>query len=317
MTVLNRGITPDELPPGIERLHTAREDSERVRRIVHGKSWDVLVDTTSYTGSDAHSVHNLFRGLCERAVFISTGQVYLVRAGIRPPFRESDYEGELIRAPAPGTADHKDWLYGVHKRDAEEAYAKTANDMAVTSLRLPMIASERDHYARIQGYIARVRDGGPILLPEGTTLPIRHVCVHDVTRLIEHLVANPWKGYRAFNISCGESISLSDFFRLLGGELGAEIRVHYASRQLIEDRRLLPACSPYSGKWMSELDNSLSLSAFSASGLRYTRPEEYLPGIISDYSDRWAGNEVAIPGYDRRAEELEIAKYDGETASTS
>jgi hypothetical protein len=309
--VLNRGITPDELPPDVERLHAAREDSGGMQRVLQGKSWDVLVDTTSYTGNDAQSVHSLFRGRCERAIFISTGQVYLVRAGIRPPFRESDYDGALIPAPASSTADHKDWLYGVHKRDAEDAFEKGANDFAVASLRLPMIASERDHYARIQGYIARVRDGGPILVPDGASLPIRHVYVHDVTRLIEHLAANPWKGYRAFNISCGESISLPDFFRLLGGELGAEVPVRYVSRTLLEDRRLLPACSPYSGKWMSELDNSLSLSAFSASGLRYARPAEYLPGIISDYSDRWAGNEAAIPGYDRRGEELEIAEYDG------
>jgi nucleoside-diphosphate-sugar epimerase len=308
VTVLNRGITPDDLPADVERLHAAREDSAAMQKVLSGRSWDVVIDTTSYTGSDVRAACSVLRGRCERVVFISTGQVYLVRKNIHPPFRESDYAGELIPAPPAGTSDHDNWLYGVNKRDAEAEFAKVADEIPATSLRLPMIASERDHYARIQGYIARVQDGGPILVPDGTGLPIRHVYVHDVTAVIQHLVTNSWLGYRAFNVSYGESVSLNDFLRLLGAELNKEVISIRVKRELLESRGLIPGCSPFSGKWMSELDNSLSIDAFSGAGLHYTAPKTYVSNVVADYLERWAPSGASIPGYERRSEELEIAK---------
>ena len=308
VTVLNRGITADDLPADVERLHAAREDSAAMQQVLSGRSWDVVIDTTSYTGSDVRAACSVLRGRCERVVFISTGQVYLVRRNIHPPFRESDYEGELIPAPPAGTSDHDNWLYGVNKRDAEAEYRKFANDISATSLRLPMIASERDHYGRIQGYVARVQDGGPILIPDDAGLPIRHVYVHDVTAVIEHLVTSSWFGYRAFNVSYGESVSLSDFLRLLGAELNKEVSTIHVKRELLEGRGLLPGCSAFSGKWMSELDNSLSIDAFLGAGLHYRAPKTYVRSIVADYLERWNPLGASVPGYERRSEELEIAK---------
>jgi hypothetical protein len=48
-------------------------------------------------------------GRAGHLVFISTGQVYLVREGCRVPSREEDHDGPVM-ASAPSPADHDDWL---------------------------------------------------------------------------------------------------------------------------------------------------------------------------------------------------------------
>ena len=49
-----------------------------------------------------------------------------------------------------------------------------------TSLRLPMVNSERDHFHRLYNYILRLKDGGPILAPSTPNYPLRHVYADDV-----------------------------------------------------------------------------------------------------------------------------------------
>ena len=311
VTVLNRGITPDELPRDVERLHAERADHSKIRALVQARSWDAVVDTTSYTGTDAAAICELFRERCGRIVFVSTGQVYLVRTDARPPFSESDYEGAIIPEPGIEAPDHNDWVYGVEKRAAEEVFShQAAAGVPVVSLRLPMIASERDHYGRIQAYIVRMQDGGPILIPDDSSLPIRHVYVEDVANVITAMCTESVTGYSSFNISYGESMSLADFFDLLGSTLGLRANAFPIERALLESARLLPSCSPYSGKWMSELDNELSVKTLPAS-FRYTKPSVYVSRIAEDYERRWKEGPLSIPGYDRRPEELELAKRGG------
>lgn len=313
VSVLNRGITLDELPAEVERLRSAREDVSKLRQIVKGRTWDAIVDTTSYTGADAASVHAMFRDRCARFVFICTGQVYLVRKNVRPPFRETDYDGPLIAEPGPGTDDHSNWLYGIDKRSAEDEYRIAADSSAVVILRFPMIASERDHYGRIQGYIARIEDGGPILVPADTQLPIRHVYVEDAAEIIAKVCPGSAVGVGAYNISFGQSLGLSEFIETLGSALRRPVKVVRIPCTVLNDEALLPHCSPYSGRWMSELDNSASVRDLS---IRYHGPEEYVPPIVHDYFKRWKKHGIAQPAYDQRPRELEVAKLAGKTGPT-
>lgn len=312
VTVLNRGLTRDELPGDVERLHAAREDVSGVSQLVKDRSWDAVVDTTSYAGSDAATVHAIFAERCARMVFISTGQVYLVRGNVRAPFKESDYDGPLIPAPEVGTDDHLNWLYGIEKRSAEDQYRKAARSSSVVILRFPMIASERDHYGRIQGYIARIEDGGPILVPDDAHLPIRHVYVEDAAEVITGLCADTKVGFGEYNISFGQSISLPEFLQLLGSELGEQVEVVPVARKELNSRGLLPACSPYSGTWMSELDNGASVRDLS---IRYRGPADYVPPILEDYHARWEKKGIAPPGYEQRPRELDLARLAGKSGA--
>ena len=179
VAAMNRGVTPDELPPEVERLRGDRSDSGGMRRAIQDRDFDLVLDTTTYTGADARSAIEIFGGRVGRYVFISTGQVYLVREGISRPFREDSYDGSVIAEPARDSEDYDAWAYGAWKRDAEDEFsaAFSREGFPVTTLRLPMVASERDHYGRMQAYVARLLDGNAILVPDEPGLPLRHVYV--------------------------------------------------------------------------------------------------------------------------------------------
>src|SRR5437867_850184 len=111
VTAFNRGITPGKLPHGVERLYGDRSDSKQLATALGRRNFDLVIDTTLYTGPDAEAVVNLLVDRVGRYIFLSTGQVYLVRVGLERPYRENDYEGPVM--PDPGQADHEDWIYGV------------------------------------------------------------------------------------------------------------------------------------------------------------------------------------------------------------
>jgi nucleoside-diphosphate-sugar epimerase len=309
VTVLNRGFTSDELPPEVERLRADRADSVALQHALGSRDFDLVLDTTTYTGSDARQVSGLFAGRTGRYVFISSGQVYLVREGATRPFREEDYPGPVITAPLPDSPDYESWLYGVEKRAAEDVFAAAWTDhrFPVTTLRLPMVASERDRRGRVQAYIARLKDGRPMLIPEEPGLPLRHVYVRDVAALIAGLVMSGGGIGRAYNVSWGESMSLTRFIGLLASLMHRSAEIVRAPRAELERRGLLPDCSPFSGKWMSELDPSSSVRELEFDA-DYTTPDEYLRRLIADHERRWRLDGLVPAGYGRRAEEIAFAE---------
>lgn len=306
VTILNRGQTRDDLPGDVERLRADRSDTNQLRAAVGRRSFDLIFDATTYTVADALKAIDVFSGRAGRYVFVSSGQVYLVRENLARPFRESDYPGPVMAEPPRDSADYPSWLYGSDKRDAENAFmaARLESGFPVTTLRLPMVASERDHYGRIQGYAARILDGGPLLLPEGEGLPLRHVYVADVARLVVGLAGSDTGSGGDYNISYGSSMNLSRFIELLAAAAGRSPNILTVDRRKLVEGGLLPHCSPFSGRWMSELDNTLSLAHLGAAGISYTAPEDYLPRLLEDFTTRWAANSMVPEGFAQRREEI-------------
>ncbi len=308
VTVMNRGITPDDLPEEVSRLRADRADPDQMRHALRGLDFDLVLDTTTYTGADARSAIDVFQGHVGRYVFVSTGQVYLVREGISRPFREESYDGPVMPEPPRESEDYDSWAYGAWKRDAEDeligAFAR--DGFPVTTIRLPMVASERDHYGRIQAYVARLLDGNAIVIPDERGLPLRHVYVGDVARLIVQLTTSRNGLGRAYNISYGESMSLIEFLEMLAAVVKRPLDLQRLPRADLTEARLLPHCSPFSGRWMSELDNTRSLAEFGAGKISYTSPGTYLPMLADDYVRRWQRNNMLPSGYDQRPKEKEF-----------
>jgi nucleoside-diphosphate-sugar epimerase len=306
VTILNRGHTRDDLPKDIERLRADRADDASVRSAIGNRSFDLVLDNTTYTESDAKQAVSVFGDKTGQYVFISSGQVYLVREHIERPFRERDYSGPVMPAPAHDSPDHPSWLYGIEKRLAEDVFSEASSDgFPVITLRLPMVASERDHYGRIQGYIARLMDGYPLLIPEGHGLPLRHVYVDDVASLVTRMASMHLTPGAAYNISFGESLALDDFLSLLSTLVDPSPEIRKVKRDKLIEAGLLPDCSPFSGKWMSELDNTLSVSELKA---EYTSPAVYLPSIVEDYRRRWIGSGLVPDSYRQREKEVIFAR---------
>jgi nucleoside-diphosphate-sugar epimerase len=299
VTVFNRGLTAGELPAGVERLTGDRRDAEQLGAAVGRRAFELVIDTTLYDGAEAEAIINLLDGRVGRYVFLSTGQVYLVRRGLARPFNEADYAGPLIAEPAPD-----DWLYGIEKRAAEDAFARAwaERGFPYTSLRLPMVNSELDHYRRIYNYYLRLKDKAPLVVPDQPRLPLRHVYGGDVIRAILRLAETDAGMGCAYNVSQDETVTLEEFLELLAGMMSARFSIVRVPREELERRGLLPFASPFSGRWMSELTNELGKREL---GLEYTPLAEYLRRLIQYYEARGPADEA---GYARREEELRLAR---------
>ncbi|HEX2329550.1 MAG TPA: NAD-dependent epimerase/dehydratase family protein [Candidatus Angelobacter sp.] len=304
VTVLNRGITSIDLPRSVERLVADRSDAGQLHAAVRGRDFDLVVDTTLYNGPDAEAAIEILSGHVGHYVFLSTGQVYLVRVGLERPFKEEDYTGPTIpEPPREDEYEHGNWQYGFDKRQAENAFARGWSErmFPFTSLRLPIVNSERDHYDRVYGYFLRLQDGGPVLIPDDPGLPLRHVYGYDVVEAILKTSEHSQAKGRAYNIGQDDTLSLFDFLELLAGACGVAAQIIRVPRENLEREGLLTDCSPFSGRWMSALDNTRSKAEL---GMSYRSFHDYLQPLVAHFK---ACKQRAIPGYRQRPVELTFA----------
>lgn len=304
VTILNRGIDPDNLPDSVYRLRADRTDPQQMRRALLAKTFDVVVDTVMFRGPEAETIIDLLKGQVGHYIFLSSGQVYLVRENIERPFKEEDYEGRLIPPPKDNTFAYEEWRYGIDKRAAEDVFAKAwlEYQFPFTSFRMPMVNSERDGFNRLYNYILRLADGGPILVPETPKFPLRHVYAGDVvTALIKVIESGEGKG-RAYNISQDETVSLDEFINLLGDIMNVRPQIVRFKRSELEAAGFLPDCSPFSERWMSELDNTRSKLEL---GIEYTPLALYLEKLVRYYEHHKPPKPVS---YKRRHAEIQMVE---------
>jgi len=305
VAVFNRGQTRDDLPEEVERLRGDRTNAEELKRGLSGREFDLVIDTTLYTGAEAEAAVELFKDRVGRYIFLSTGQVYLVRVGAERPYKEDDYAGPVMpEPPKSNVSDYENWRYGFDKRAAEDVFtsAWTKDKFPFTSLRLPMVNSERDHYDRIYGYFLRIQDEGPILIPDEDGAPVRHVYGEDVVQAITRLTESEKCKGSAYNIGQDETLSLVEFLELLAATMHCPLKIVRAPREELDRESLLPHCSPFSGKWMSSLENIRSKAEL---GMQYTPVVTYLKKLVSYFQ---AVRPHIVEGYQQRQREVEFAK---------
>lgn len=304
LTLLNRGITRDDLPSFIHRLHVDRMNHKQMRRALLGKRFDVVIDFVLYNGDETRTVIELFRDNIEHYIVLSSGQVYLVREGLQRPYREDDYAGELMAAPEEISYAYEEWRYGMQKREVEDTLRAehSRSGFPFTTLRLPMVNSARDPYNRLYNYYLRLRDGGAILVPDVPNFVLNHVDGMDVVKVIARLIDGGAGQGMAYNIAQDEHISHEDFLIALAKIMGAQARMVTAKRGDLVANGFLPDCAPFSERWMSALDNSLSKDEL---GVAYTPLADTLKELVAYYDTQRLPQPLT---YRRRRAELQFAE---------
>ena len=235
---------------------------------------------------------------------ISTGQVYLVRASCPRPARESDYAGPLIEPPGDAF-DRGQWDYGIKKRGLEDELVRAWQEerFPATRLRIPMVSGERDHFRRIERYLWRMLDGGPLLLPGGGEHQTRHVYSGEVVKAILGLLGNAASFGRAYNLAQDETPTLRELLTALGRALGASPRFVDVSHAAVREAGLDPlVLSPFSGHWMSFIDPALAKAEL---GFRHELLACYLDKIVTSFLAHPPTEPP--PGYEHRARERQLA----------
>src|SRR5438552_1174159 len=76
VTILTRGVTPDELPSSVERLRGDRDAGVAGLEALSGRSWDACVDVCGYIPKQVRPSAELLRDRVSRYVFMSAVRVY-------------------------------------------------------------------------------------------------------------------------------------------------------------------------------------------------------------------------------------------------
>jgi nucleoside-diphosphate-sugar epimerase len=210
----------------------------------------------------------------------------------------------MAEPPKSEVSEYENWRYGFDKRAAEDAFARAWRErkFPFTSLRLPMVNSERDHYDRIYGYFLRIQDEEPLLIPDEDGAPVRHVYGEDVVQAIVRLAENNLGRGCAYNIGQDETLSLVQFLELLAETMHCPLKLVPVPREELDREGLLPHCSPFSGRWMSSLENARSKAEL---GMQYTPVSTYVKKLVSYFQ---AVRPHTVEGYAQRPRELEFAK---------
>jgi nucleoside-diphosphate-sugar epimerase len=296
VTVLNRGVTPDALGPRVERLRADR-GNDTFDSALAGRRFDAVVDFAAYRPEEVERAVRVLRGKTKHYVFISTGQVYLVKEACPRPARESDFDGPLAKRPEEPEV-LEEWTYGVFKRGCEEVLARET-DFPSTRVRIPMVNGERDYYRRLESYLWRLLDGGPLLVPDGGPEVCRHVYGLDVADFLASVLGDGRVLGRAFNLAQWEAPHLADLLGLLSEALGApDRRVPLPAEALAKAGLRIREVSPYSTSWMSYLDPSLARNVL---GFRSTSLTEMLDRVVGAFLT--SPRPDPPPGYEHRAAE--------------
>lgn len=304
LTLLNRGSRPDPFGERVERLGGDRTQGG-FARLVGGGRFDAVVDFAVFRGEEAAEAVAALREGAPHYLMVSTGQVYLVREPRPSPARETDYEGALMAEPSAGK-EKQEWDYGMGKRAAEDVLAEAwARDrFPSTRLRLPMVNGERDYHRRLEGYLWRLLDGGPIILPDGGERPMRHVYGAAVARAIADMLGRAETFGQAYNLAQDETPTLREMLAITAELLGATPRFVPLLAPDIEAAGLdVAAVSPFSGRWMSLLDPRRAKAEL---GFRHEPLREYLGRIVAAFLA--APPAAPPPALARRADERALAE---------
>jgi nucleoside-diphosphate-sugar epimerase len=168
-------------------------------------------------------------------------------------------------------------------------------------LRLPIVQGEADGSLRLWAYLERMLDGGPIVLPDGGTRPVRHVYAGDVAAAIVRLAQMPPPRQRVYNLAQPEIVTLREFLTRVALAAGCEPRFVEATWDEIEAAGIDPSFSPYGGRWASVPDPARAAEW----GFVGSRLADYLPRVVKWHLEHRPA--ASHPGYAQRAAELALA----------
>lgn len=288
VTLFNRGKIPDPFRDRLERLVGDRTTDD-FNRLLQGRRFDAVIDSTAYFESDVQRAIDVLSGNIGHYIFVSTDHVYLVRQSCPTPTKESDYEGDTTPEPND-PKDREQWRYGVGKRGCEDLLVRAHQDkkFPATRLRIPMVHGERDHFRRIESYLWRLADGGPLLLPDGGNKKMRGVYGDDIAKITLRMIGRSLTFGKAYNLAERDTPTLSELIALLANLMGTRDRtVAIPSERLVEAGLNPTLVSPLSSPWISLLDPGLAQHEL---GFEHEPLRAYLAKIVSSFINHPAQN---------------------------
>ncbi len=192
VTVLNRGITPNDLPDTIERLVGDRQGD---LSSLEGRTFDATIDVNAYRPSD---VQGLFDALNER------GGHYLQISSISA-YDDPGHEGateETTSLWPEGAVDPESPLtgatYGPLKAASERAGTELFGESA-TVIRPTYVIGSFDATLRFPYWVERLRRGGIVAVPAPNDHAMQYVDARDLANFVVRVAEERLRG--AFHVA--------------------------------------------------------------------------------------------------------------------
>ncbi|MEO0650099.1 MAG: NAD-dependent epimerase/dehydratase family protein [Planctomycetota bacterium] len=308
ITLFNRGRSDPGLFPDIETLIGDRdpEKGEGLGPLGDERTWDYVVDTTSYVPRLTRAVCELLRGRVERYALISTVSVYASMAehGV-------DEASPVGVMPDPTNEDVRSY-YGPLKALCEQA-AEEVLPGQVANIRPGLIVGPRDKTDRFTYWPVRVREGGRVLAPGSIDDPVQCIDARDLAEFTVHCLA---EGHLGVMNATGPSYGLTIGGLLYGcrAAVASDARFSWCPAETLERLGVqawtdMPVWTPSEGP--SRGHGTVSIAKAMAAGLT-SRP---LAETVGDTLTWWDGlpeeRQTLRWGIDREREQQALAALDG------
>lgn len=210
VSILTRGITPDELPDEVQRLRGDRDEGMSGHKALKNHHWDACIDVSGLTPRQVRPSAELLRESVKRYVFISAVSVY------GDPDKRPVFETHPLLSPAGEevTEITNSVIYGSLKVTCENIVRDIYGDRC-TILRPQIVAGPYDPYDRFSYWVRRAMQGGEMLAPGNGTDHLQVIDAHDLARFTETVISKNTGGI--FNL-VGKRITWSDFMKILGAK---------------------------------------------------------------------------------------------------
>lgn len=226
VTVLSRGRLPP--PPGAGHLVADRADPGALSAALAGRSFDAVIDNVAMTAAHVEGALEALGGRTGHYVLTSTASVYgdFSRGRV---WRESDLgRDELEQPPVDGHA------YTLGKRAAEQVlWRGEQSKVPFTIVRPGYVVGPHDHLRRMQYFLGRLHDGGPVLVPSGGGDIFQLAWHADVAAAMARVLGDAARFGRAYNLSGLELFTYPTLVRALAAAAGTKTACLEVPREIL------------------------------------------------------------------------------------
>jgi 2'-hydroxyisoflavone reductase len=295
VSVLTRGLSPDDLPPEVERLRGDRDQGFAGLAALTDRTWDACIDVSGYTPRQVRPSAEFLRNQVHRYVFISSVSVYGDTK--HRPVQETD---PLLPAAVENVTEINGETYGPLKVTCEGIVQELYGPRS-TILRPQIVAGPHDHTGRYPYWVNRAVQGGEMLAPGDGSDHLQVIDARDLARFTVRVVEDGLGG--VFNL-VGPRLSWSAFMRVLGAEQVTWVNTEVLKSQGVTSQEL-PLFRPEHGPLSSlmDIDPARSLAA----GLTLTDP-----AVTVQDTRAWSATAHLTPPFtsEREAAVLAAARQD-------
>ncbi len=291
VTLFNRGKTNPDLFPELE-LIVGDRDSEL--RPLHGRKWDVVVDTCGYVPRIVKKSAEMLADSVEHYTFISSISAYadFAKPGIDENSLLATIEDEAVEKVTDET-------YGPLKVLCEKA-VRSAMPGRILVLRCGLIVGHYDPSDRFTYWPVRMSQGGKVLAPSPPQRQIQFIDARDLAQFILSMAQKRQTG--TFNTTGPVyTLTMQRFLEECNGISGNRANLTWVSEDfIIENKAIMPVWVPEGWTGMFQVNCKRA----NAAGLTLTPLTTTIRDTVTWHATRPVRHQLKAGLETKREEEL-------------